>query len=201
MTNIEPKIPKKYLAIWRLAVPYLEKAREGDLNHTKKVVNEAYIQGEELGLDMEFLIPAAIFHDIGHASILSRHFWMVTGPKKLKGSKLVHMLTGAKIAYDVLTKIKFDKKGTDKIVDFISVHDSKDEKIFSTMEMKTLNDIDKLSRFEKDGFLEVIADFNLKPQEAIEILKKEVLPKIILDRNKEQAKRYLIKLENKYNKK
>lgn len=198
MTEITPIIDAKYLPIWHAALPYFAQARPGDLKHSLAIVNEANRQGQILKLDLDVLIPAAIFHDIGHAAILPEHLWMVTGPDKLKGSKLVHMLTGAKIAKDVLTGLSYDPKKIEHIVKIISIHDSTEKEVFDTQEAIVLSDIDKLARFTPEGFAEVLEEFGLNPDVAVNLLRDEMISKIILPENKAKGQNYLKELAKKY---
>lgn len=198
MKNIAPNIPEKYMEIWQAAIPYFAQARSGDMKHSCDIANEVYQQGSAKKLDLDVLIPAAIFHDIGHAAILPEHMWMVTGTKKLKGSKLVHMLTGAKIAKDALDKIGYDRELTAEIVRLISFHDSPDNELFDTPEAILLSDTDKLARFKPEGFAEVLEDFGISAEDALLLLKDEMIKKIIAPENKLKAEKLLLELAGKY---
>lgn len=197
---IAPKIPAKYLKVWRSAVPYFKYGRKGDEKHSREIAEQVYEASKGKKWDLDVLMPVAIFHDIGHAAILPEHLWMVTGPKKLKGSKLVHMLTGAKMASDALEKINYPKAKIKRIVEIISVHDLPEAQYKNEAE-RAFSDIDKLIRFKPEGFKEVLDDFGIKAEVALPMLEDEVMPKIQLVENREKAKNYLADLKAKYNKK
>lgn len=190
-------IPEKYQPIWQKAVPYLRQARQGDLEHCRQAAEEVYRLSKGKSWDLDVLIPVAMFHDIGHAAVLPEHFWMITGPKKLENSKLVHMLTGAKIAHDILSEVNWPKEKIKEVVDLISIHDNKDKSLLDTEEKKVFNDIDKLDRFTESGFEAVLDEFNLSPKEAY-VLLKDFMSQIVLPENCKIAETNLEILRKKY---
>ncbi len=196
----KPNIPDKYQVIWEKAVPFLEKCRSGDLLHSQKTAEEVFRLSKGEKWDIDVLIPVAIFHDIGHSAILSEHFSLISGPNKEENSKLVHMLTGAKIAKDILKSIKYPNNKIKKIVEIISIHDKKDKSLFNTIEKKNFHDIDRLDRFSEDGIKMGKKEFGLNPDQVIKLLKEQLLSEIISENFKKIAKNNLIKLKAKYKK-
>lgn len=194
----KPNIPEKYFAIWEKAVPYLKICRNGDLLHSQKTAEEVFRLGEKKDWDMDVLIPTAIFHDIGHSAVLPEHFNLISGLNKEENSKLVHMLTGAKIARDILEDINYPEDKIKKIVNIISIHDKKDKTLFDTSEKKIFHDIDRLDRFSEDGVRMGKEEFDLSPKQILEILENQLLPEIIADDFRKKAEQSLDLLKKKY---
>jgi len=148
-------LPVKYNKIWQLALPLLRKSRPGDDHHAMEVVSFILNYRGRLKLDYNVLIPAAMLHDIGHSAILPEHFKYVTGPEKMINGKLVHMLAGAKIAKDILVKVKYNQRDSREIIEIISMHDGdslagvKVSKIFNTTNKKLFHDIDSMDRYNE----------------------------------------------------
>ncbi len=187
------KIPQKYHKIWKLAEPILNKGRKGDVVHCKQTAELVFNYiGENKKGDPDVLIPVAMMHDIGHAAILPQHMKYVTGPEKLPGSKLVHMLAGAKIADDILKNIKYPPTETKEIVEIISMHDFDQlkgvnlDKTYNTLNKKLFHDLDSLDRFSKKRFKFVIELYRCSPQEATTLLLKET--RFFLPEIEQQAK-------------
>jgi len=147
------QIPKRFSKILEACKPYYETSRPGDLEHALETAKDILTYKGKLPLDLDVFIPVALMHDIGHAAILGEHFMYITGPKKLANGKLVHMLTGAKIASDILKQIGYDKKKSEEIVEIISIHDADalegiDQKEFyNSNNKKIFHDFDRLDRF------------------------------------------------------
>jgi 5'-deoxynucleotidase YfbR-like HD superfamily hydrolase len=145
-------LPKKFQKLWKICSPLLKRGRPDDLQHAKDVIKFILNYSGQQKIDQDILIPVAMMHDIGHSAILPGHFKYITGPKKIKNSKLVHMLAGAKIAHDILRKIKYPTKKTKEIVDIISIHDAEQLdikwcKFYNTYNKKIFHDIDLLDGF------------------------------------------------------
>ncbi len=142
-----------YDQIWKLATPLLKKGRPDDYTHAQETVKSLENYQGELDLDLEVLIPAAIMHDIGHSAILPEHFKHVTGPDKLVNGKLVHMLSGAKIAKNILEQVNYNPKKSAEIVEIISIHDFDQLDIknwadyYDTEQKKIFHDFDSLDRY------------------------------------------------------
>ncbi|HAI74480.1 MAG TPA: hypothetical protein DCS28_00380 [Candidatus Moranbacteria bacterium] len=194
----KPNIPDKYQVIWEKAVPFLKKCRSSDLLHSQKNAEEVFrlCKGEKWDIDV--LIPVAIFHDIGHSAILPEHFSLISGPNKEENSKLVHMLTGAKIAKDILKSIKYSNNKIKNIVEIISIHDKKDQSLFDTIEKRIFHDIDRLDRFSENGIKMGKKEFGLNPNQVIKLLENQLLSEIISDNFRKIAKGNLLKLKTKY---
>ena len=148
-------LPEKYVVIWKKIEPLFKLGRPGDDEHAMETVKFILNYKGNMKLDKDILIPVAMMHDIGHIAILPEHFKYITGPEKIMNGKLVHMLTGAKIAKDILDSVNYNKEKTAEIVDIISVHDADQlndidiKKFYNTENKKIFHDIDSLDRFTK----------------------------------------------------
>jgi len=146
----------EYGKIWDLALPLLKRGRLGDDKHALEVVDLIMNYKGKLRLDKDVLIPVAIMHDIGHSAILPEHFKFVTGPEKIANAKLVHMLTGAKIAKEILDSIGYNSEKIKEIIDIISIHDADQltgidsDRIYNSENKRIFHDIDSLDRFNKE---------------------------------------------------
>lgn len=172
-------IPKKFEKIWEKALPLLKQGRPGDDTHAAEVVKLIVDFNGDLILDKDILIPVAIMHDIGHSAILPEHFKYITGPEKLTNGKLVHMLTGAKIAKDILDSIHYDSEKSKEIIEIISIHDADQlekielEKFYNTDNKKLFHDIDSLDRFTELRLKSMLKMYKDK-KELLLLLKKSL---------------------------
>jgi hypothetical protein len=147
--KLNPKIKK----ILEISLPLLEQGTPGSVNHAYDLIGEMLsFKSDKLKVDIDILLPLAILHDIGHAAILPEHFSLLTGPVKIKNSKLIHMLTGAKIAKDILEKVGYDHAKSKEIIDIIAIHDydqleGVDADAFNTHNKKLFHDFDRLDSF------------------------------------------------------
>lgn len=160
-------LPKKFQILWRRCLPLLKKGRPDDLGHAQDLIKFLLDYSGKMKIDKDILIPVAMMHDIGHSAILPEHFQYVTGPKKIKNSKLVHMLAGAKIAADLLKKIKYPTKKAREIVDIISIHDAEQldiewRKIYNTYNKKIFHDFDLLDGFSVKRFKKLLRIWSKK---------------------------------------
>jgi len=151
--NRSDKFPERYRSIWKKCRPLLKAGRMGDLEHAQETAQFILNYRGRLKLDKDILVPVALMHDIGHYAILPEHFKFVTGPEKIMNGKLVHMLSGAKIAKDILTKAHYNPIKTQEIVEIISIHDADQlqgvdpKKIYNSANKRIFHDIDSLDRY------------------------------------------------------
>jgi hypothetical protein len=143
-------LPKKFIPLWKKVLPLLEKGRPGDVDHIAELLNYILDNHKKLKINLNVFIPLAMLHDIGHSAILSEHFSYITGFNKVPNGKLVHMLTGAKIADDLLSAIRYNDKLKQEIIDIISIHDFDQlsgfdtRRFFNSRNKKIFHDIDAL---------------------------------------------------------
>jgi hypothetical protein len=164
-----------YQEIWDLCKPLFKNGRPGDLNHAMETAQFILNYCGRLELDKDILVPVAFMHDIGHVAILPEHFKHVTGPQKIINSKLVHMLAGAKIAKDILIKVKYNHKKIQEIVDIISVHDADQlqnvdiKSFYNSQNKKIFHDIDSLDRYTENRIKGLVSIYPNR-QELLKIL-------------------------------
>ncbi|MEI6650110.1 MAG: HD domain-containing protein [Candidatus Moraniibacteriota bacterium] len=148
-------VPEPYRNIWDRAKPMLERGRAGDVDHAVETVKMILEYRGGIPIDLDVLVPVAMMHDIGHIAILPEHFRYVTGPEKIVNGKLVHMLTGAKVAREVLESAGYDTGKSGEIVDIISIHDADalegidHDRFYDTENKKIFHDFDRLDRFSE----------------------------------------------------
>lgn len=194
------KVPEKYLKIWREAEPILKKGRVGDVIHCRQTAELIfnYLSQTKKG-DPDVLIPTGMLHDVGHAVILPEHMKYVTGPEKLPGGKLVHMIAGAKIANDILKSVRYPTNKRKEIVEIIGIHDFdqiKDidvSKVYNTLDKKLFHDLDSLDRFSKERFDFIMKLYKCGPKKATQLLLKET--KFFFFEIEEIAKQMLEKIK------
>lgn len=173
--KLEPKTKK----LFEIALPYLEKGTPGTIEHVYDLINELIdFKSNKIKIDLTILLPLAILHDIGHYAILPEHFHYLTGPAKIKNSKLIHMLTGAKIAKELLEKIDYDKNKTKEIVEIISIHDfdqleGVDTSVFDTENKKIFHDFDRIGQFNEERMKIFIKNF-VKDKEQLKKIKETI---------------------------
>jgi len=193
-------LPEKYAVIWGKALPYLEKGRPGDDRHAAEVV-ELVLGYTGKVIDKDVLVPTAMMHDIGHCAILPDHFKFVTGPEKLINGKLAHMLTGAKIASDILEEVGYPKDKAKEIIDIITVHDADQlkgismEKWFDTENKKVFHDLDSMDRYTEARIKSFEKLYPVK-EKLIQVL-EESLNSFFYDEFRDLAKDRLTKLTKK----
>lgn len=162
------QFPQKYQAIWEKCKDKLASGRPGDVEHAANIAQFILNYRGKLIFDKDVLVPVAMMHDIGHAAILPEHFKYITGPEKVINGKLVHMLAGAKIAAEILSKCNYEPEKSKEIVDIISIHDYDQlqdidmKEIYNDNNKKIFHDIDCLDRFNKKRLEKLMVMFNDK---------------------------------------
>ncbi|MFH1207622.1 MAG: HD domain-containing protein [Patescibacteria group bacterium] len=156
---------KSYKKLWNLAYPYLKRAiRKNFVLHTQGVVKAMeFLLKKESG-DARLLMPAAILHDTGWATV----------PKKLQSShktsdkKLalhLHIKNAPPIVRTILKKLNYSPQDIKKITTIIIAHKSASPK---EKEKKLLIDADTLSDAFKKQFHSDIASYHTTPQQLLE---------------------------------
>jgi hypothetical protein len=129
---------------WNRALPYLERGRPGDAEHTRAVVEYGKTLLAEEGGNPRLVIPTLILHDVGWSQVDFSDF--ITAPAEVKkdvGSIHLHMRYGARIASDILHELKWDPPLIPCITAIIAVHDLPDR-------VRALDDLDATLVFEAD---------------------------------------------------
>ena len=158
----------------------MEKGRPDDLEHTQALVNSVQEYAERYDLEASVFIPVAMLHDCGHSAILPEHFKYITGSEKVSNGKLVHMLTGAKIAHDFLQELNYDQIKIQEIVEIISTHDFDQlngadlEKVYNSENKRLFHDLDSLDRYTPLRLKNALSRYSSKEQ-LLSLLEKELV--------------------------
>ena len=137
-----------YRKIWELAQPYLN-TRQND-THTEISLRFACRLLEQEEGDEEVVIPAIILHDVGWKQVPENVQLKAFGPKATMPEwNRVHEVEGARIAKEILQKVKYDQEKTEAILEIIEGHDSRKEPL--SLNDKLVKDADKLWRYTKNG--------------------------------------------------
>jgi len=131
------------------ARPLLDKSRDGDWEHTLRVVEYGrYLLLHEEG-DEEIVIPALYLHDIGWSCVDFDDFREASPDRKRKTPSLfMHMKYGAELAEEILQDMCFEPEKTHTIVSIIAVHDEPD-KVFAMKDPSAILivEADRLDRY------------------------------------------------------
>ncbi len=130
--------------------PLLEKGRNGDWEHTLRVVEYGrYLLRHEEG-EEEIVIPALYVHDIGWSSVNFDDFRHASPESKRKTLSLsLHMKYGAVLAREILKDLGYDPRKTNTIITIIAIHDEPD-KVFA-MENPSATLIVESDRMDRYG--------------------------------------------------
>ena len=181
--NETVKLKEKQKEIWDLAKPVLAKCRWWDLLHTRMSIGFMHQIMSEEGKENfeEVLIPAIMLHDIG---------WSTIGEEKNvswneENLRVKHMKAGVVIARQILERVNYDPKLTEKIVHLVSIHDNEYLGIgYSSLGEKFVRDADACFDLTQLSFWK---DYHVK----CVIKGEKMTPKKFLDRKVvESSKRY-----------
>ena len=107
-----------------LSKPYLD-TRHNDV-HTAISTSLAFQLLEKEGGDEDIVIPAIILHDTGWKRVPSELHLKAFGPKATAPElNRLHEVEGVKIAREILQKVKYNARQTEKILKIIEGHDSR----------------------------------------------------------------------------
>jgi len=110
--NLDNNIYKK---IYQKAIPYYKKSRKFDVEHIDWLLSVADQIVDTENLDAEIFIPLILLHDIGYSEMNS-DFWG-------KDTRKAHMEIGAKLTREILAEFNYDSLKSQKIVEYIAIHD------------------------------------------------------------------------------
>jgi len=150
MSNL--KLPKIQQEIWDTV---LDKQDLRDDSGHAQIVTEFAIQlATELHANLDIVIPAAILHDTGYhvfdSTTLNNMMQKNLPESEIAHIKEVHMDVGAKLAKDVLTKLRYNSGQIQVISHIILYHDTMQQP--TSVEEKVVRDADKLWRYSNKGF-------------------------------------------------
>ncbi len=138
--------------IWDLAWPYQDK--RDDKGHAESSLNFANrLVGLEKGNE-DVVIPAVILHDVGWSQLPRKRRFLIfkkntTEEEKLP-VRLQHQKESVRLAGDILSKVDYPPDLTEKILEIISQHDTREG--FISRDEGLARDADKLWRFSKTGY-------------------------------------------------
>jgi HD superfamily phosphodiesterase len=170
-------LPQRYEAIWKKCIPLFLEGRDGDDKHAAEVVEFILRYSENNKIDLDVFVPVAMMHDIGHSAILPEHFKYLTGGEKIVNGKIVHMLTGAKIAKKILESCNYNPEKTGEIVEIISTHDGDQikewnlEETYNTETKRLFHDIDCLDRYSSERIEKAKKFFNNDTEKILNLLR------------------------------
>jgi len=133
----------------RSARPLLKNGRDGDWEHTLRVLEFGrYLLQHEPG-DEEIVIPALYLHDIGWSRVDYNDFLQASPARKKESRSLaLHMQQGAELAAGILKDLGYDRDTSGRIVAIIALHDEP-EKVFAMGDLSAtlVVEADRLDRF------------------------------------------------------
>ncbi len=158
---------KIYEQIWNLAKPHYKKGRPQDVTHIEWIMKEAKLVAKQEKLDETILIPLAILHDVGYSRVPKDNSYK-------KQIRELHMQEGSIIAREILEKLKYPKAQKEKIIYYVSIHDSwaigNSKEFRKDKILGAFNDLDFIWMTTPIGFETVRKMIGKTPQEMIEYI-------------------------------
>jgi len=170
----------EFKKIWRLAIPFLQNCRPGDLLHTVVAMKHLEEIMQREGVDDDTLIPTIILHDIGWSDcpkdLVRDFFKSVRDADTNKRLRIAHMEAGARLGRQVLEELNWDQDKIISITSIIAKHDDSDAMTSPTE--KIVFDADFSWRFSSEGFYldleRFVDDEDFTPEEAINRLESNI---------------------------
>ena len=157
--------------IRQLATPFLN-IRHNDV-HTEISTLLAFELLEREGGEEDIVIPAIILHDTGWKGVPADMHLKAFGPNTSRPElNRLHEVEGVKIAQEILQQVKYDSSKTEKILEIIDGHDSR-QKPLSLNDM-IVKDADKIWRYTKSGFYIDIDRFGESHGEGLDRLRSNL---------------------------
>lgn len=151
---------EKFEKIWKLAIPYLKKGKRKDfVLHTKGVVKAMKLLLEQ-NENENILIPAAILHDVGWSKVPVK-LQKTNNKAKVEEAMRLHLKYSSPIIDKILTKVGYNKKQIQKIIDIVLSHKFKNPR---NLDKRLLIDADTLSDVFKEQFYADCKAYNLNPE-------------------------------------
>jgi len=159
---------KKYMKIWRAAIPYLKKGRRKDfVLHTRGVIKAMELLLKQENGNEDALIPAAILHDTGWSKV-PLDLQRTNDKAKIKRAMKMHLKYAASIIDEVLAKTGYNKKRIKTIIEIVLAHKFKNPR---SLNKRLLIDADTLADVFKDQFYGDCKAYNLRPEALYNIRK------------------------------
>lgn len=162
--------------IWELTKPYYLKGRPMDISHIEWMMEQVQKICALENLDETILMPLAILHDVGYATLLN--------PKTANyydiDMRKAHMQAGAVIAEHILKSINYPEEKSKQIVRYVSVHDNwafgEVDMYINNKILGTFKDLDYLWIYTKTGCKAIQKVLKKNNGEMLQHLKNEVSP-------------------------
>ncbi len=133
--------------IWELALPYQDK--RDDSGHTEIALDFANRLVKLENGNEAIVIPATILHDIGWSQLPRSKRLLIfnrnASDEEKKAVRVWHQDEGIELAREILAKVDYPKDLTEKILEIISGHDTRQG--FISRDEGLVRDADKLYRF------------------------------------------------------
>jgi len=189
------KMKKIYSKIWKLAKPYYKRGRPMDIAHISWMMNEADKICQLEKVDDSILLPLVILHDVGYGISEKVYFQ--------KNKKELHMKEGAKLAKEILEKVRYSPEKIQIICNLIRVHDYWIYKRYSVYKKNKLlwifNDLDFIWLVSSRGFKIMIKLLNKNKKEMLSYILADIRHKRIgfaCKSTKKLYENYLRRLKN-----
>jgi len=165
-----------YLQIWQLSKPYYQKGRPMDIKHIEWFMQKVDEVCEQESLDKTLLMPLAILHDIGYATLAD----IAETNYYDKDIRKAHMEAGAKLAGKILESVNYPKNKSKQIIKYISVHDDwafgKIDVYLNDRILGTFKDLDYLWIYTQEGCRAIQKVLKKNNAEMLKHLEQEVSP-------------------------
>lgn len=165
-----------YIKIWNEAKPYYLKSRPMDVAHIEWMMKQVEEVCKLENLDETILMPLAILHDVGYATLLSP----ITANYYDKDIRRAHMEAGAEIAEQILKSVNYPEVKSKKIVEYVKIHDNwafgEVDIYLKDKILGTFKDFDYLWIYTKIGCEAIQKVLKKSNLEMLEHLRNEVSP-------------------------
>jgi HD superfamily phosphodiesterase len=147
-----------YEHIWQLAMPFLD-TRKNDIHAEVSVAFAERLLSLEGG-DEDIVMPAIILHDVGWKKVPEDVQLKAFGPNaSMPEWNRVHEVEGARIAGEILRKVRYPEEKILEIQDIVQGHDSRTEAV--SLNDSIVKDADKLWRYSEVAIQNIQLGFGL----------------------------------------
>jgi len=165
-----------YQKIWDEAKPYYQKGRPMDVAHVEWMMEQVAEVCKQENLDESILMPLAILHDVGYATL--------TNPASANyydaDLRKAHMQAGVEIAESILKRVNYPQDKSKIIVEYVRVHDNwafgEVDMYIEDKLLGTFKDFDYLWIYTKIGCEAIQKVLKKNNKEMLEHLRNEPSP-------------------------
>ncbi len=174
-----------FSAIYEHAKPYLD-TRNNDIHMRTSYAFVNKILETESG-NKAVVLPAIILHDVGWKMVPEELHLRAFGPHNYdRAINRIHEVEGARIAREILEKVKYNPLLIDEIAEIILGHDSRKDPL--SLNDAIVKDADKLWRFSKDALEIDSKRFRIDPKVHVEWLAQQIDEWFITETGREIAR-------------